>query len=388
MVKLSSLGDVIQTLPVLHDIHSRYPGCSIDWVVEEAFADLLATVPSIRKVIPIAQRRWRKTFWQFDTRAAWRAFWQNLRSESYDLVIDFQGLIKSARVARVARLNPGGFSVTYANASDWCAYEWPVRWLLQRSLPMEKTIHAVARYRSLAARACDQDAALWLADAPVYPWPALPVCEPPRAVLAFGTTRADNLWPASDWAALGQHLLAQGFTLALLQSSEHFDHAGHAFADHGIGIGMLTAGLILAIMVLPFIASVMRDVFDIVPSILKESAYGLGCTTWEVVTKVVLPYSKTGVIGGIMLGLGRALGETMAITFVIGNFNQLDSLSLFQAANSITSALANEFAEADSELHVSSLFALGLVLFLITFAVLSAAKFMLMRMEKAQGSKT
>jgi len=220
VVKLSSLGDVIQTLPVLHDIHSRYPGCSIDWVVEEAFADLLATVPSIRKVIPIAQRRWRKTFWQFDTRASWRAFWQNLRSESYDLVIDFQGLIKSARVARVARLNPGGFSVTYANASDWCAYEWPVRWLLQRSLPMEKTIHAVARYRSLAARACDQDAALWLADAPVYPWPALPVCEPPRAVLAFGTTRADNLWPASDWAALGQHLLAQGFTLALPQSSE------------------------------------------------------------------------------------------------------------------------------------------------------------------------
>ena len=220
VVKLSSLGDVIQTLPVLHDIHSRYPDCSIDWVVEEAFADLLATVPSVRKVIPIAQRRWRKTFWQAQTRAAWRAFWQNLRRESYDLVIDFQGLIKSARVARMARLNPGGFSVTYANASDWCSYEWPVRWMLQRSLPMEKTIHAVARYRSLAARACAQDAAQWLANAPVYPWPALPASEPPVAVLAFGTTRADNLWPTQDWATLGRHLLAQGFRLALPQSSE------------------------------------------------------------------------------------------------------------------------------------------------------------------------
>ena len=220
MVKLSSLGDVIQTLPVLHDLQSRYPGCRIDWVVEEAFADLLRTVPSIDTVIPIAQRRWRKSFWQAQTRAAWQAFWLELRSQSYDLVIDFQGLIKSARVARMARLNPGGFSVTYANASDWCAYEWPVRWLLQRTVPMEKTIHAVARYRSLAARACGQDAAQWLAEAPVYPWPAVPAAQPAVAVLAFGTTRADNLWPASDWQALGRHLLAQGFELALPQSSE------------------------------------------------------------------------------------------------------------------------------------------------------------------------
>ena len=220
MVKLSSLGDVIQTLPVLHDIQSRYPGCTIDWVVEEAFADLLRTVPSIHTVIPIAQRRWRKTFWQSETRAAWQAFWQALRRQSYDLVIDFQGLIKSARVARVARLNPGGFSVTYANASDWCSYEWPVRWLLQRTVPMEKTIHAVARYRSLAARACGQDATQWLADAPVYPWPSMPAAQPALAVLAFGTTRADNLWPASDWQELGRHLLSQGFELALPQSSE------------------------------------------------------------------------------------------------------------------------------------------------------------------------
>ncbi len=162
---------------------------------------------------------------------------------------------------------------------------------------------------------------------------------------------------------------------------------GVLFSGAEIGLGILTAGLILAVMILPFIASVMRDVFAIVPPVLKESAYGIGCTTWEVVTRIVLPYTRAGVIGGIMLGLGRALGETMAVTFVIGNAHKL-SPSLFGLGNSIASTLANEFAEADGELHVSSLFALGLVLFLITFAVLSAAKFMLMGMEKAQGSKT
>jgi phosphate transport system permease protein len=137
-----------------------------------------------------------------------------------------------------------------------------------------------------------------------------------------------------------------------------------------VGIGILSAGIILAIMIIPFIASVMRDVFDVTPPMLKESAYALGSTTWEVVSKVVLPYTKAGVVGGIMLGLGRALGETMAVTFVIGNFNQLDSLSLFEPANSITSALANEFAEAGSGLHQASLIYLGLVLFFITFVVL------------------
>jgi len=159
------------------------------------------------------------------------------------------------------------------------------------------------------------------------------------------------------------------------------------FAGPQIGIGILTAGLILAVMVLPFIASVMRDVFQVVPAVLKESAYGLGCTTWEVVTRVVLPYSRSGVIGGVMLGLGRALGETMAVTFVIGNAQRI-SPSLFGLGNSIASTLANEFAEADTPLHVSSLFALGLVLFFITFVVLAGAKWMLLRMEKAQGSKT
>ena len=163
---------------------------------------------------------------------------------------------------------------------------------------------------------------------------------------------------------------------------------GALFSGPPVGIGILSAGIILAIMVIPFIASVMRDVFETTPPMLKESAYGLGSTTWEVVFKIVLPYTKTGVVGAIMLGLGRALGETMAVTFVIGNFNQLDSLSLFQAANSITSALANEFAEASEGLHQASLIYLGLILFLITFVVLTLSKVLLMRLKRGEGSRT
>jgi phosphate transport system permease protein len=155
-----------------------------------------------------------------------------------------------------------------------------------------------------------------------------------------------------------------------------------------VGIGILSAGIILSIMVIPFIASVMRDVFEVTPPMLKESAYGLGSTTWEVVYKIALPYTKTGVIGGIMLGLGRALGETMAVTFVIGNTNQLNSLSVFEAANSISSALANEFAEAGQGLHQASLIYLGLVLFFITFVVLSFSKLLLSRLKKNEGGRT
>jgi phosphate transport system permease protein len=165
-------------------------------------------------------------------------------------------------------------------------------------------------------------------------------------------------------------------------------YLGALVAGPPVGIGILSAGIILAIMIIPFIASVMRDVFEVTPTLLKESAYGLGSTTWEVVSKVVLPYTKAGVVGGIMLGLGRALGETMAITFVIGNMNQLDSLSVFQAANSITSALANEFAEAASGLHQASLIYLGLVLFFITFVVLALSKILLSQLKKGEGSKT
>jgi len=155
-----------------------------------------------------------------------------------------------------------------------------------------------------------------------------------------------------------------------------------------VGIGILSAGIILAIMIIPFIASVMRDVFETTPAMLRESAYGLGATTWEVVYRVVLPFTKAGVVGAIMLGLGRALGETMAITFVIGNMNQLDSPSLFAAANSITSALANEFAEAEEGLHQASLIYLGLILFFITFVVLALSKVLLAHLKKAEGTRT
>jgi phosphate transport system permease protein len=166
----------------------------------------------------------------------------------------------------------------------------------------------------------------------------------------------------------------------------HLPFVGVLFSGPVMGIGVLTAGLILAVMIIPFISSVMRDVFEIVPAVLKESAYGLGCTKWEVVRKIVLPYTKTGVVGGVMLGLGRALGETMAVTFVIGNANEL-SMSLFAPGNSIASTLANEFGEAQSVLHVSSLYALALILFVITFIVLSAAKLMLAGMSRKEGVK-
>ncbi|HEV3105034.1 MAG TPA: phosphate ABC transporter permease PstC [Trinickia sp.] len=162
---------------------------------------------------------------------------------------------------------------------------------------------------------------------------------------------------------------------------------GPLFQGPPIGIGMLCAGVILAIMIIPYIASVMRDVFEVTPVLLKESAYGIGCTTWEVMWKIVLPYTKSGVIGGIMLGLGRALGETMAVTFVIGNTNLLSNVSLFSPGNSITSALANEFAEASPGLHTAALMELGLILFVLTFIVLAISKLMLLRLEKGEGAK-
>jgi phosphate transport system permease protein len=156
------------------------------------------------------------------------------------------------------------------------------------------------------------------------------------------------------------------------------------FAGPPYGIGMLTAGLILAIMVLPFITSISRDVFDAVPPVLKEAAYGVGCTTWEVVRYVVLPYTRVGVIGGVMLGLGRALGETMAVTFVIGNAHKV-SASLLAPGTTISATIANEFTEAVGDLYTSSLIALGLILFVITFIVLAIARYMLLRIERRIG---
>ena len=163
---------------------------------------------------------------------------------------------------------------------------------------------------------------------------------------------------------------------------------GALFRGPPLGIGLLSAGIILAIMIIPFIAAVMRDVFAVTPAMLKESAYALGATTWEVMWSVVLSYTKVGVVGGIMLGFGRALGETMAVTFVIGNTNFLSNISLFSPGNSITSALANEFQEADPGLHSAALIELGLILFLITFIVLAASKLLLMRLRVNEGAKT
>ena len=162
---------------------------------------------------------------------------------------------------------------------------------------------------------------------------------------------------------------------------------GELFQGAPNGIGIFTAGFILSVMIIPFIASVMRDVFDVVPPVLKESAYGLGATTWEVVWNVVLPYTKVGVIGGVMLGLGRALGETMAVTFVIGNAYRI-SAALFNPGNSIASALANEFNEAADPVHRASLISLGLVLFVLTFVVLACSRLLIAQLARGEGRST
>ena len=172
---------------------------------------------------------------------------------------------------------------------------------------------------------------------------------------------------------------------AIIASLGQIPGIGALFAGPPLGIGVLTAGFILAIMVLPFISSIMRDVFETVPAMLKESAYGLGATRTEVVLQVVLPYTRIGVVGGIMLGLGRALGETMAVTFVIGNAHRITA-SILQPGTTISASLANEFTEAVGDLYLSSLVALGLILFVITFIVLAVAKLMLLRLQKRAGA--
>ena len=172
--------------------------------------------------------------------------------------------------------------------------------------------------------------------------------------------------------------------------TEHFGDQpiiGALFNGPPLGIGLFTASLILSIMVIPFISAIMRDVFEATPRVLKESAYGLGSTTWEVVRYVVLPYTKVGVIGGVMVGLGRALGETMAVTFVIGNAHELSN-SLFMPGNTISSTLANEFTEAVDPIYTSSLISLGLILFLISFIVLAIARVLLLRLQANEGRTT
>jgi phosphate transport system permease protein len=171
----------------------------------------------------------------------------------------------------------------------------------------------------------------------------------------------------------------------LIETLGELPGIGNLFAGPPYGIGILTAGLILAIMVLPFITSISRDVFEAVPPVLKEAAYGVGCTTWEVVRYVVLPYARVGVIGGVMLGLGRALGETMAVTFVIGNAHRISG-SILAPGTTISATIANEFTEAVGDLYTSSLIALGLILFLITFIVLAIARLLLMRLNARVGA--
>lgn len=189
-----------------------------------------------------------------------------------------------------------------------------------------------------------------------------------------------GMWGLFVFVPIFQEYIQPG----LISFFEPVPFLNQVFAGPPFGIGVFTAGLVLSIMIIPFIAAVMRDVFELVPPLLKESAYGLGGTTWEVVWKVVLPFTKTGVVGGIMLGLGRALGETMAITFVIGNSYNLPS-SIFSPSNSIASALANEFNEAGG-MQKSALLELGLILFLITTVVLALSKMMLLRLNKGEGT--
>ena len=189
-----------------------------------------------------------------------------------------------------------------------------------------------------------------------------------------------GMWGLFVFVPIFQEYIQPG----LISFFEPVPFLNQVFAGPPFGIGVFTAGLVLSIMIIPFIAAVMRDVFELVPPLLKESAYGLGGTTWEVVWKVVLPFTKTGVVGGVMLGLGRALGETMAITFVIGNSYNLPS-SIFSPSNSIASALANEFNEAGG-MQKSALLELGLILFLITTVVLALSKMMLLRLNKGEGT--
>jgi heptosyltransferase-1 len=259
VVKLSSLGDVIQTLPVLSDIEAAFPGAQVDWVVEEAFADLLKRVPGLSRVIPCAQRRWRKTPFAADTRAHWQQFWAQLRSVSYDVVIDFQGLIKSAWIARGARLAPQGFSVTYGNRSELCAYEWPVRWLLKRTVPMERRLHAVARYRLLAARALGYEASTQMQKAPVYPF-ARPSDKARNAVFfAHGTTREDNEWPAQHWLEMGQFLIYTGLQVWIPQANDR----EQAFAEK-LQRALGSAATVLPRTGLAPLLDVMADCYGVV----------------------------------------------------------------------------------------------------------------------------
>lgn len=220
IVKLSSFGDVVQTLPTLHDMRQALPLATFDWVVEEAFAPLLqAHVPRLGRVIPLAQRRWRKTPFSPSVRAEKAAFTQTLQAEAYDVVIDFQGLIKSALIARQARLTPDGWRATYGNGSEDCGYEWPVRFMVQRPQPMPPRIHSLQRYRRLAALALGyppREEGIDYDELQVVP------AQPDGSVmLVHGTTRVENEWPLANWVQIGQHLVAQGLPISVPQANAY-----------------------------------------------------------------------------------------------------------------------------------------------------------------------
>lgn len=208
---------MVQTLPVVHDIRAHFPDAKVDWVVEEAFAPLLRQVPALQRVLPLAQRRWRKARWAAPVRQERREFVRLLREQEYDAVLDLQGLVKSALVARQARLAPGGFSAGFGNRSELCGYEWPVRWLVQRPVAMPRRIHAVARTRWLAAAALGYGTDV-VEQPPVYPWQRDPPAGRPQVVFAHGTTRADNQWPQACWRALGERFAGAGFDILLPQA--------------------------------------------------------------------------------------------------------------------------------------------------------------------------
>ncbi|WP_394790275.1 lipopolysaccharide heptosyltransferase I [Rhodoferax sp.] len=218
IVKLSSLGDVIQTLPTLHDMRQALPRATFDWVVEEAFAPILkAHVPGLARIIPLAQRRWRKTPFSAAVRAEKARFVQTLQAEAYDVVLDFQGLIKSALIARQARLAPGGWRATYGNGSEDCGYEWPVRFMVQRPQPMPPRIHSLQRYRRLAALALGyppREDGIGYQELQV-----IPVAPDGSVMLVHGTTRVENEWPLAHWAEVGRRLVAQGLPVSVPQAS-------------------------------------------------------------------------------------------------------------------------------------------------------------------------
>ncbi len=216
IVKMSSLGDVVQSMPVVHDLRVALPDAAIDWVVEEAFAPLVERVQGVRRIVTIADRRWRKSRFSAHTRTERQAYLENLRAVGYDAVIDLQGLVKSALVARQARLAPGGFTASYGNRSEECGYEWPVRFLVDKPVTMPTRVHAVQRYRTLAAGALGYS----FDPVPVYELRHVAAERQRAVVLAHGTTRPDNEWPEADWLALGRRLAAHGFEVWLPYASD------------------------------------------------------------------------------------------------------------------------------------------------------------------------